>query len=95
MKKLIVIGTILLSSLACANSASAAYDPSGDIKVNVNILKDHIVLSDKTGEATFKLQENLHKALKSSTGIELNYSYAWINVNGFKILAIDPPKPCI
>jgi hypothetical protein len=94
MKKFIVVGTILLSSLAYANSASAAYDPSGDIKVNVNILKDQIVLSDKTGEFTFTLQENLHSVLKSTTGLELNHSYAWININGFKILAIDPPKPC-
>lgn len=94
MKKILIMIVILLSSFTFVHSTSAAYDSTGDIQVNVNLLKGSLVFSDKTGDATFKLQEDVHKVLKSATGLEINHSYAWVNINGYKILAIDPPKPC-
>lgn len=94
MKKLLFLAIILFSILMSANSASATYDSSGDINVNVNLLEDQLVLSNQTGETTFQLQESLHNAITSTTGLEVNHSYAWININGYKMLAIDPPKPC-
>ena len=87
-----IITTILFATFAFTESADAAYDPSGDIHINVNS-KLLPTLSGKTATATFELQERFHSKLTNLTGIELDYSYIWIGINGVNVLAIDPPKP--
>jgi hypothetical protein len=94
MKKLLIITGILLASLTFGGSTLAAYDSSGDLTLNVNLLEDTLILSDSTGDTTFQLQESVHNELTEATGLEVNHSYVWITINGKKILAIDPPKPC-
>lgn len=86
-----IISTLLLT-FAFASTAGAAYDSSGDIRINLNS-KLLPTFSGKTATTTFELQESVHNTLTNTTGVELDHSYIWIGVNGVNILAIDPPKP--
>jgi hypothetical protein len=74
-------------------TTDAAYDESYDIEININILEDYINTTGELGEASFQLQEDAHELLTETTGIELDHSYIWLNINGVNILAIDPVKP--
>jgi hypothetical protein len=94
MKKLFIITGILLASLTFGSSTLAEYDSSGDITISVNLLEDTIKPSDSTGDTTYHLQEGVHNELTNTTGLEVDHSYVWITINGEKILAVDPPKPC-
>ncbi|MCA1032184.1 hypothetical protein LCL95_14195 [Bacillus timonensis] len=97
MKKLVtgVIFTACALQLSFGgNSASAAYDPSGDINVNLNTFFDVPLLSEETAQSSFELQEGVHNSVTNSTGLEVNHSYVWISLNGKKVLGVDPPKPC-
>jgi len=97
MKKIlssILIASFLVFALPTNNDANAAYNPDGDIYVEINLsLLDWLKLSDVTGRLTFEAQENIHQWLRETYGIDIEYSYIWIVVNGYKVLAIDPPKP--
>ncbi|WP_246938647.1 hypothetical protein [Bacillus pinisoli] len=94
MKKILVAAALLIGGLTVGGTtSSAAYDSSGDLNVNINFLGDYLQFSDSTGDATFQLQEDVHNTLTSTTGLEVNHSYAWVNINGAKVLAVDPPKP--
>jgi hypothetical protein len=95
MKKLVlsaVIGLSLLLSLPA--ESNAAYDSSSDLTISIDT-QDFLQFSPSgsTGDATFELQEGAHTTLTNETGVELDHSYIWIEVNGVKILAIDPIKP--
>jgi hypothetical protein len=94
--KLFMMLAILFISLNVlfVDKASAAYDSSSDLTVSVTVLEDVIQTSDTTGDFTFKAQEDLHQLITNSTGQEIDHSYVWIKVNGHKLLAVDPPKPC-
>lgn len=91
-----IAGTILMMFsllFVFVGTAGAAYDSSGDLKINLNTKLIPFKFSNKTGELSFTLQENLHDSLKDTTGVEIDHSYIWISVNGENISAIDPPKP--
>ncbi len=95
MKKLIFtllmfIGIALLST---PTQSDAAYKPKWDLTLKVNVLEDMIKPSGKLGEVSFNLQEGVHNTLTDTTGVEVDHSYIWIELNGVKVLAVDPPKP--
>ncbi|MGB8956298.1 MAG: hypothetical protein WCC10_13075 [Tumebacillaceae bacterium] len=93
MKKAIGTLALLLSvQLVGAGLASAAYDPAGDTTVNVTT-GYNLPLSSATGTLSFQLQEAVHNTLTDLTGVEIDHSYIWVNVNGVNVLAIDPPRP--
>lgn len=95
MGKLVVLVSALFVALAFGiTPTSAAYDSSGDIILNVNLMEDNLQFSDSTGEQSFQLQEDAHSTLTKSSGQEVDHSYVWIKINGKKVLAVDPPKPC-
>jgi hypothetical protein len=94
-KKLIVAMSIFVClHLLMVGTAFAEYDSSNDLTVSVTILEDEIQTSDETGDLTFETQEGLHDEITTNSGQEVDHSYVWIEVNGNKVLAIDPPKPC-
>ncbi|MBM6616703.1 hypothetical protein [Bacillus suaedaesalsae] len=95
MKKLLlpVIAAVAVL-LSIPSQSNAAYDASWDWKISLNTKSIlNIKPSGFTGDATFQLQEGVHNTLKTTSGVELDHSYIWIEVNGVKILAIDPIKP--
>lgn len=94
MKKLGVLLGILILVLSFSDTAAAEYNSEDDLILSVNLLSDSLELSDDTGEATFELQESAHEILTSYSGFEVDHSYVWLEINGYSILAVDPPKPC-
>ncbi|MBM7570452.1 hypothetical protein [Aquibacillus albus] len=89
---IVMLGFLALFLLPMTSFAE--YDKSGDITVSATILEDEIETSDDTGDATFELQEDAHETLTDTTGEEVDHSYVWVEVNGSRVLAVDPPKPC-
>ncbi|WP_391119176.1 8-amino-7-oxononanoate synthase [Psychrobacillus sp. L3] len=92
MKKLLLTLTflVLFSSLYSA-SAEAAYLKSSDKTISINTgLKLTIPLN--LGEKAFKLQENVHDIITKSTGLEVDHYYLWLEVDGEKVIGIDPAK---
>lgn len=97
MKKrmLLVALLALILQVFWVGAASAEYKSEYDITISVTILEDYIETSDSTGEATFEIQESAHEEITDSTGQEVDHSYIWLEVNGSKVLAVDPPQPWI
>lgn len=95
MIKKIVGAGILLSSLCFGTSAFAAYIPSGDktIEITTNGNATGLFLNQNTADTSFGVQEAVYDLIKTQTGYDINHSYIWIEVNGQKVLAIDPPEP--
>jgi Ca2+-binding RTX toxin-like protein len=94
-KKLVAtVLTVISINLLLVGAAFAEYDSSNDITVSVTVLEDEVKTSDETGEFTFEAQEGVHELITDTSGEEVDHSYIWIEVNGNKVLAIDPPKPC-
>lgn len=44
-----------------------------------------------TGTVTYDLQEQIHQQIGDLVGIDPSHSYVWIEVNGVKLAAVDPP----
>jgi len=88
----IIVAAFLLLNINPTQS-SAAYNEKSDWNIRVNLVDQLLKPSGITGNATFELQEKAHELLTNTTGIELDHSYIWIEVNGVKILAVDPIKP--
>jgi hypothetical protein len=96
MRKKFFVGVafFFIVQLFTVGAAFAEYDSSGDITVSVNVLEDQVETSDSTGEFTFETQEGAHDSLTDTSGQEVDHSYIWLEVNGSRVLAVDPPKPC-
>ncbi|MGN7455057.1 hypothetical protein ACTHPH_09600 [Paenibacillus pasadenensis] len=97
MKKkatLLVAAAIAVQTLL-AGSAFAAYKPEQDITVGINLLPSVIKPSGALGEATFNLQEDVHGTVTGLTGLSIDHSYAMVKLNGFSLLAVDPPLALI
>jgi hypothetical protein len=88
----LVLSVVLVMQAMWVGVVSAEYDSSGDITVSVTVAEDQLQISDWTGETTFETQEGAHDTVTDSTGQEVDHSYIWVEVNGVKILAVDPPK---
>jgi hypothetical protein len=91
-KKLVLLMfAVFLVQTLWVGVAFADYNSDGDIVVSVTVLPETVETSDSTGETTFELQESVHTQAYESTGQEVDHSYIWVEINGNKVLAVDPP----
>jgi len=91
-RTLLIGGAILACQFAFAGMAGAAtYDSSSDKHLNVNA---PAVSAPKlgTGALTFQLQQSVYSDVINPTGVDYEYYYIWISVNGDPVLAVDPYK---
>lgn len=86
-----MLAAFALVSVMASGIASAAYNSNQDSSVNVSIFPNSLQPSSSLGQATFQLQEGLQNTITNSTGVSVDHSYIWINVNGASLLAVDPP----
>jgi hypothetical protein len=73
-----------------AGVARAGYLSGSDKTISLTLAPSLVKPSGETGEATFQLQEGVHSLLTSTTGAEVDHYYVWVEVNGQKVLAVDP-----
>jgi MarR family transcriptional regulator, temperature-dependent positive regulator of motility len=93
MKKFIVF-TLALALIfpIFATNADAAYIKDRDIVISIQTDKSiNQYLSEDTAELSFAVQQQLIKLLNDEADIEFDYYYIWIEINGVRVLAIDPP----
>ncbi|NMD70952.1 hypothetical protein HHO41_11665 [Bacillus sp. DNRA2] len=91
MKKILLIAVLALSLLPVfSTGAEASYLHSGDQKISINTGLN-LSLPLNTGALTFQLQEGLHCLVTNTTGVEIDHSYIWVELDGENVLGIDPP----
>ncbi|MCG7346132.1 hypothetical protein MHZ92_18650 [Sporosarcina sp. ACRSL] len=92
MKKvLLIFTTVILFQTIFVGVAGARYVKEADKTISINSgLNLSIPLN--TAEKSFKLQEGVHKSLKTTTGLEIDYYYIWLELDGQTILGIDPAR---
>jgi hypothetical protein len=88
---LVLMMQVLWAGVTAAAETSDSYNSEGDITISITIAEDELQTSDSTGEVTFETQEEAHNLLADETGQEVEHSYVWFEVNGQKVLAVDPP----
>jgi hypothetical protein len=98
MKKrlgIITLSVLLMQILwvGAVSANSSSYNSDNDITLSITIAEDYVQPSDSTGEATFEAQEDVHQTFTDNSGEEVEHFYIWIEVNGHKVLAADPPRP--
>jgi hypothetical protein len=89
---LVLVLQVLWVGAVAAQSSS--YNSENDITLSVTVAEDQVQTSDETGEATFEAQEEAHQTFTDNSGEEVEHFYIWIEVNGNKVAAVDPPRPC-
>lgn len=91
MKKLLMAAVFTIALLPVFSSgAEASYIESGDQTISINT-GYNLSLPLNTGALSFQVQEDLHSLLTNTTGIEIDHSYIWVELDGETILGIDPP----
>lgn len=72
--------------------ASAAYLPEYDKTISIQTDQDlSPYLNEDTAKLSFELQEALIAEYERTTGTTFDHYYYWIEVNGTRVLGIDPP----
>ncbi|MEW8986110.1 MAG: hypothetical protein AB2401_03745 [Bacillus sp. (in: firmicutes)] len=90
MKKLLIVAVLTLALLPIfSTGADAAYVGSADKTISINTGLN-LTLPINTGALTFKLQEDLHSLVTNTTGLEIDHSYIWVELDGENVLGIDP-----
>lgn len=85
----ILCGSVLLV-LLLGGVAMADYVPASDRTVSVQLLPGLVSTTSLTGSLLFGTQEAVHTTVTGVTGITLDHSYTWVDVNGEPVLAVDP-----
>lgn len=88
---LVVVMAILLATL-WSGTALAAHNPKGDVRISLRGLGGLLNPLGTIGQATYEVQEAVHSTVTGLTGIELEYSYIWVEADGVPVLAVDPPR---
>lgn len=93
MKKLFLtlFIAVILQSLF-VGVAGAEYSKENDETISVHT-GQNVNIPLNTGETSFELQEAFHNYLKLSTDLEVDHYYYWVELDGQKILAVDPIRP--
>ena len=92
MKKiLLMFAAVLLLKTFVVGEAGARYVKESDKTISLNTGLN-LSIPFNTGQKSFKLQESIHKNLKKTTGIEIDYFYIWLEVDGQTILGVDPAR---
>jgi hypothetical protein len=90
-KALAIILALALCGGVLAHSSS--YDPSGDIRINVNAPRlsplTSALSASGVGSLLFNVQEDAHSTLTRQTGISLPHSYIRTCINSL-CLPVDP-----
>jgi hypothetical protein len=87
---LLVCSLLFIVQAFFVGAASARYNPQDDKTINIKL---PITLpTTNIANLTFNIQEDLHQAVLSTTGIPIDHFYVWVNVNDQPIVAIDPAK---
>lgn len=92
MMKKLLLATVLMFALSpvFSTGAEASYIASGDQTISINTGLN-LSLPINTGDLSFEVQESLHSLITDTTGIEIDHSYIWIELDGETVLGIDPP----
>ena len=92
MKKLLLmLAIVVMLQPLMAGEAGARYVQEANKKISINTGLN-LFSSLKTAKWSFELQEAVHDNLKTTTGLEIDYYYIWIEVDGQSILAVDPAR---
>lgn len=93
MKKFMgTLAVIVAAQVLVGGTASAAYLSTNDLTVNL-LPGSGLELPGDTGTVTYDLQEGVHDTITDLTGISVDHSYIWVEVDGEPVLAVDPPMP--
>lgn len=93
MKKFMgTLAVIVAAQVLVGGSASAAYLSTNDLTVNL-LPGSGLELPGDTGTVTYDLQEGVHDTITDLTGVSVDHSYIWVEVDGEPVLAVDPPMP--
>ncbi|MHA6260128.1 hypothetical protein ACXYMX_09450 [Sporosarcina sp. CAU 1771] len=90
-KMLLIVATIFMFQTFFVGEADARYVKKADRTISLNTGLN-LFVPFKTAERSFKLQEAVHQNLKTTTGLEVDYFYIWIELDGQPILAVDPVR---
>lgn len=90
MRARVLVAALAIAALLPIGVAHAGYKKSQDITLSVTVLPSVIKPSGSTGDTTFALQEGAHQEVTDTTGQSIDHSYVWVEVNGQKVLAVDP-----
>jgi len=85
-----ILGLFFIVQALFVGTASAKYNPQDDITVNIKLPIS--LPTTSIAKLTFNIQEALHQTVTNTTGINIDHSYIWVNVNDQPIVAIDPAK---
>lgn len=93
MKKIFsLLFTLTLVLFFFGGNADAAYLSQYDKEINIVTSVDvSSVLNEDTAQLSFDLQEAIISQYEKQTGTTFDHYYIWININGVKVLGIDPP----
>lgn len=88
-----VLWAVVVLLLVSTGSALAEYRQENDVTLSASVASDTLDTSalGQSGELTFGLQEDLHGTVADTTGAEVDHSYVWVEVNGTRVVALDPP----
>lgn len=93
MKKFMgTLAVIVAAQVLVGGTASAAYLSTNDLTVNL-LPGSGLELPGDTGTVTYDLQEGVHDTITDLTGVSVDHSYIWVEVDGEPVLAVDPPMP--
>lgn len=90
MKALRMMAVLGLLLVATTGVAQAKHRSERDITLSVDAAPSVLQFSGRTGQASYEAQEGVHNLLTRSTGAEVDHYYFWVEVNGQKVLAVDP-----
>ncbi|MFC4321345.1 hypothetical protein [Litchfieldia salsa] len=92
IKLMSLLLVITLAVLTIPQESQASYLSEDDITLSINLAEDLIQPSGSLGTTSFETQEEIHSTITNVSGAEVDHSYIWIELNGVKILAVDPIK---
>jgi hypothetical protein len=92
MKKLAisVLIAIMLQSVF-VGAAGAAHVSDQDIIISIDSGLG-LEIPIESGEMSYELQEYIHNELLLLTGVEVDHYYIWLEVDGERVLAVDPAQ---
>jgi hypothetical protein len=94
-KRLGLIFTLfMILQLLTVGVAGAEYNSENDITLSIQTGTGDIItlpLTDDQAQQMFEAQEKVHEKVQELTGLGVDHCYIWIEVDGVKVLAVDPP----
>jgi CHASE3 domain sensor protein len=90
----LIFALFMILQLLTVGVAGAAYNAENDITLSIQTGTGDIItlpLTDDQAQQMFEAQENIHQKIQELTGLGVDHWYIWIEVDGVKVLAVDPP----